>query len=93
MQADPRFKAPNSFNLSLHEKRMHSAFNLLNPCCVFLDTEDLDPSLKAHPVSKSDTEKDNSAFKLNLVSELAPLRRGGGGGGGKVRRCRLNTSG
>ena len=36
----------------------------------------LDPSLKAPPVSKSDTEKDNSAFNLNLVPELAPLQHG-----------------
>ena len=38
----------------------------------------LDPGLKAPPVSKFDCDKDNTAFNLNLVSELAPLHWGGG---------------
>ena len=38
----------------------------------------LDPSLKAHSVSKFDCEKDNRAFNLNLVAEIVPLHRGDG---------------
>ena len=36
----------------------------------------LDPNLKAHPVSKFDSENYNGAFNLNLVSQLAPLQQG-----------------
>ena len=44
----------------------------------------LDPGLKA-PGLKIETEKDNGAFNLNLVSELAPLHRA-------RRRCATRTS-
>ena len=44
----------------------------------------LDPGLKAPRFQTFDTENDNSAFNLNLVSELAPLHHGDYKGGRKA---------